>query len=69
MNAIVNDPVRITNFNQLQKGDKIWTVDHSGKYQIITYICILPNTGSTYAIFLNGDKDGMPKFHHSNLLN
>lgn len=69
MNTIVDDPVRITNFNQLQKGDKIWTVDHSGKYQIIMYICVLPETGNTYAIFLDHNKDGMPKFHHSNLLN
>ena len=69
MNTIVNDPIRITNFDQLRKGDKIWTVDHSGKYQIIMYICVLPETGSTYAIFLDHNKDGMPKFHHSNLLN
>ena len=69
MNTIVDDPVRVTNFNQLQEGDKIWTVDHSGKYRIIVYICILPDTGNTYAIFLNENKDGMPKLHHSDLLN
>ena len=57
---------RITSITELKKGDKIARVYHNGEYQIIEYLCQHPYN-SEYSLFLNQNKDGMPKFYNGRL--
>jgi len=58
---------KITNINQLKKGDKIWTINNiTGKVEVLEFICIHPHN-KEYSIFLNEYDDGAPKFYNKNL--
>ena len=57
---------RITDVSELKKGDKIVRVYHNGEYEIIEYLCPHPYN-EEYSLFLNQNKDGMPKFYNNRL--
>ena len=57
---------RITSVTELKKGDKIVRVTHLGEYEIIEFLCIHPYN-EEYSLFLNQNKDGMPKFYNDRL--
>ena len=57
---------RITSITELNKGDKIVRVHHNGEYEIIEFLCIHPYN-EEYSLFLNQNKDGMPKFYNGRL--
>lgn len=61
----IKEPVRVFNFNELKKRDRIWNVQH-GKWQILTFIDIL-DKHNKYGIFLNTSYDGVPKFYEDRL--
>lgn len=56
---------RITNINQLQKGDKIAKISYD-KVTVLEFVCIHPHS-EEYSIFLNELYDGCPKFLNKNL--
>ena len=58
---------KITNINQLKKGDKIWTINtRSGAVNVLEFVCIHPHSDA-YSIFLDENYDGLPKFYNKNL--
>lgn len=57
---------RITNINQLQPGDRIFTVNHDGAHEILEFREIHPHHDG-YSLFLNENKDGMHKFYNKTL--
>jgi hypothetical protein len=63
---IKNNMKRITSVTELKKGDKIVRVTHLGEYEIIEFLCIHPYN-EEYSLFLNQNKDGMPKFYNGRL--
>lgn len=59
---------KITNILELKKGDKIWRIKNNISVEIIEFLCIHPYNNN-YSIFLDCNKDGMPKFYNKNLEN
>lgn len=57
---------KITSISELKKGDKIAHVFGNGNYEIIEFLCIHPYN-KEYSLFLNQNKDGMPKFYNNRL--
>lgn len=57
---------RITNINQLKPGNKIFTVNHNGSFEILEFREIHPNNDN-YSLFLNENQDGMHKFFNKTL--
>ena len=57
---------RITSITELQRGNKIVRVRHNGEYEIIEFLCIHPYN-EEYSLFINQNKDGMPKFYNKRL--
>jgi hypothetical protein len=54
-------PEKIYGFASLKKGDKIWRIKNNGEWEIIEFVCTLSNTDDKYAIFLDMNRDGLPK--------
>lgn len=57
---------KITNILELKKGDKIWRIKNNISVEIIEFLCIHPYNNN-YSIFLDCNKDGMPKFYNKRL--
>ena len=57
---------RITNINQLKPGNKIFTVNRDGSFEILEFREIHPNNDN-YSLFLNENQDGMHKFFNKTL--
>lgn len=57
---------RITSITELKRGNKIVRVNHNGEYEIIEFLSIHPYN-EEYSLFLNQNKDGMPKFYNKRL--
>lgn len=66
-------PKRITKLDELEYGNKIWTIvdGETTPWKIYTYVGRMPITGNLesdfYGVFLNNNFDGVPKFHESKL--
>ena len=56
----------ITDIHQLQKGDKICRIKNDITIEIIEFLCIHPYN-SEYSLFIDYNKDGMPKFYNKRL--
>lgn len=67
MNTIA-EPIRVNSFSELKEGDKIWSINRNGIFEIIEFIKTLDAPVEGYAIFLNMNKDGMPKFYKERLI-
>ena len=61
----IKEPVRVLNFNELKKGDRIWSVQHR-KWRVLTFVEVLSEYNA-YGIFLNASYDGEPKFYENRL--
>src|SRR5574344_144179 len=55
---------RITDIHQLNSGDKIWRITDNCNLEIIEFLCIHPHN-EEYSLFIDENKDGMPKFYNS----
>ena len=67
MNTIAT-PIRVNSFSELKEGDKIWSINRNGVFEIIEFVKTLDAPVEGYAIFLNINKDGMPKFYKDRLI-
>lgn len=59
---------RITDISVLNKGDRIWRIKNNIDVEIIEFLCVHPYD-SDYLLFLDCNKDGMPKFYKKRLEN
>jgi len=57
---------RITDISQLSQGDKIFRITPGDNVEILEFREIHPHNNK-YSLFLNQNKDGMPKFWNGNL--
>ena len=57
---------RITDISELKQGDKIWRVKNDIDIEIIEFLCVHPYN-KEYSLFINMNKDGMPKFYNRRL--
>ena len=65
--STIAEPIRVNSFSELKEGDKIWSINSNGVFEIIEFVKTLaPIEG--YAIFLNMNKGGMPKFYKDRLI-
>ena len=63
----IAEPIRVNSFSELKEGDKIWSIKGNGAFEIIQFVKLLDASVQEYAIFINTNKDGIPKFHKGRL--
>ena len=65
--STIAEPIRVNSFSELKEGDKIWSINGNGAFEIIQFVKLLDASVQGYAIFLNTNKDGIPKFYEERL--
>lgn len=65
--SAITEPIRVNSFSELKKGQKIWSINRNGMFEIIEFVMTIDSTLEKYSIFLNMSKDGMPKFYEGRL--
>ena len=66
--STIAEPIRVNSFSELKEGDKIWSIKRTGEFEILEFVKTLDAPVETYSIFLNMNKDGMPKFYKDRLI-
>lgn len=65
--STIAEPIRVNSFDELKPGEKIWSINRNGSFEILEFVKTIEATFENYAIFLNMNKDGMPKFYEGRL--
>lgn len=65
--STIAEPIRVNSFDELKPGEKIWSINRNGSFEIIEFVNTIDESFGNYAIFLNMNKDGMPKFYKGRL--
>ena len=65
--STIAEPIRVNSFSELKAGEKIWTIRRNGTFEILEFVKTIDESFGNYAIFLNMNKDGMPKFYKGRL--
>ena len=65
--STIAEPIRVNSFSELKAGEKIWSINRNGSFEILEFVKILDESFGNYAIFLNMNKDGIPKFYKGRL--
>lgn len=65
--SMIAEPIRVNSFSELKAGEKIWSINRNGSFEILEFVKTIDETFGNYSIFLNMNKDGIPKFYKSRL--
>ena len=65
--STIAEPIRVNSFSELKPGEKIWSINRNGSFEILEFVKTIDESFDNYAIFLNMNKDGMPKFYKGRL--
>lgn len=65
--STIAEPIRVNSFDELKPGEKIWSINRNGSFEILEFVKTIGESFENYAIFLNINKDGIPKFYKGRL--
>lgn len=65
--STITEPIRVNSFSELKAGEKIWSINRNGSFEILEFVKTIDATLEKYSIFLNMSKDGIPKFYAGRL--